>query len=1396
MYNQNYITIMKKLLLLLTAVLWVGHLEAQISKVNVTIDGPGVVDEYLTLGANGTKQLKLKAVPSKFLGNVTFDGWSGDATGTSTELTVDANVAQNIHATFTYHRPVKQYPLLDLKQSWVDMGKPLYIEMPSLTESEAVGVGIWRAHSYLPVDYNRDGYLDYIQFPVKGPMGIDDHREKVRFWLGKADGTFEEDTKNDKKLDGTVYSIHIKYADFNNDGWPDFCSFSSGYDRNGSTYDYPVILMSNSATGVYSDIRYNTINDTKRYFHGGEVGDIDNDGDIDAIFLDITFESEHDKSVVLLNDGNGNFTKKLLYEVIDLTTFKTRYNPAPENTPVHGDLNITDLNNDGYNDLIFTGSDVFNNDGSNYYCGPVVFWGSNTGTFGGTNYSLLPQCREGYSINEDFAFYDLNGDGIREIIVERNGDGRLGGTTFYQKGYLQVCELVNGQFVDKTDVYIPVENTAFNNSKSESSIWIEKVDGTDYLCAAWGGDYYNAGVGVGHRPIYAIRNGILVPVDGYATTKISSFDEGLPIYVDGPLLTDTRNYDDGVNPTDILPEHSWGTGSTWDSTTGNMWRINLAHRENTHSGRTCIRWNRAGMNPSETLERQAVDFTFISNVDISKLRDERYVVELYIKNTDAGLTLNVNGVEIGANDTDEGHYTGTWQRMSFPLYRIGVGPWTGIRIEVKEGNINNEFYLDDIRIRKLADAGTDEYDRAFLKNYVDADYWNKERTAQVKSQEFKTMLKKLIQEFAPASLDYFNSRISDYDVSLNRGLAACMAYYTARCIGAETGNATPRTFLDSWWAEQDYTNLADLLPHCNDSEYNDPSQVPVDKGWRGNMDWIAGWLWNHAHVSDYSGVNVIALDNTANSYHMNDPLTWEDAIRAITRLYDSLNPATVASTVSTNFLTVSFDAAGGSPVPLSQSIIEGKKASMPTGLSRTGYELGGWTNGGVLYDFDSAVTSNLNLVARWKKLLSNGITIGAIDNQTYSGSTHSPAVTVKDGETDITDQCLFTYTNNVNAGTATVTISAKSESTDYSGQTSTTFSILPKAVSNPTVILSENNLVYNGAEQKPTVSQVKDGDVVIPAGEYAVSYSNNINAGTATVTVTGKDGGNYSFNGTASFTIAKVAGVISYDELTISKALGAADFTNTLKNTGDGTVSYTSSDEKVATIDASSGVVKILAGGETEITATVVDGKNYTYGTKTAKYELKVQDQITDKNEPVTVNGSTYYEPVKEFSDAIKEQINTDIALDAAANSRTKVTADGGLTFSQGSNIGMALLTQTAGDILKFVFEGKMFGDSQKLRQKGAATRGTRSSGDMELVSGVEYEVIEAGNIVITMSLAEAPVTLKNITVTKSSATAIDSIEAEDSSNAVWHDLNGHVINDTPVKPGIYIKNGKKVVVK
>ena len=67
---------------------------------------------------------------------------------------------------------------------------------------------------------------------------------------------------------------------------------------------------------------------------------------------------------------------------------------------------------------------------------------------------------------------------------------------------------------------------------------------------------------------------------------------------------------------------------------------------------------------------------------------------------------------------------------------------------------------------------------------------------------------------------------------------------------------------------------------------------------------MTAFYWNFRHESDYSGINIIALDKKANSFHMNDPLTWEDAIRAITRLYDSLDPEIVANDISSPRLVV------------------------------------------------------------------------------------------------------------------------------------------------------------------------------------------------------------------------------------------------------------------------------------------------------------------------------------------------------------------------------------------------------------------------------------------------------------------------------------------------------------
>ena len=124
------------------------------------------------------------------------------------------------------------------------------------------------------------------------------------------------------------------------------------------------------------------------------------------------------------------------------------------------------------------------------------------------------------------------------------------------------------------------------------------------------------------------------------------------------------------------------------------------------------------------------------------------------------------------------------------------------------------------------------------------------------------------------------------------------------------------------------------------------------------------------------------------------------------------------------------------------------------------------------------------------------------------------------------------------------------------------------------------------------------------------TYSTEVptDAGEYTVRATVAETDDYADGtATADFIIAQAAATISYETASVSKTYGDADFTNDLTNTGNGTVTYASNNESVATVNSETGLVHIVGSGEATITATVVDGTNYTYAVKTAQYTLTVE---------------------------------------------------------------------------------------------------------------------------------------------------------------------------------------------
>ena len=89
-------------------------------------------------------------------------------------------------------------------------------------------------------------------------------------------------------------------------------------------------------------------------------------------------------------------------------------------------------------------------------------------------------------------------------------------------------------------------------------------------------------------------------------------------------------------------------------------------------------------------------------------------------------------------------------------------------------------------------------------------------------------------------------------------------------------------------------------------------------------------------------------------------------------------------------------------------------------------------------------------------------------------------------------------------------------------------------------------------------------------------------------------------------------------------------FSYELTNNGDGIVTYASDNVNVATVDSETGLVTITGTGTATIKATVADGTNYTYATKTAQYTLTVTAttgiKAIDNGQSATDSTEDYYD--------------------------------------------------------------------------------------------------------------------------------------------------------------------------
>ncbi len=319
----------------------------------------------------------------------------------------------------------------------------------------------------------------------------------------------------------------------------------------------------------------------------------------------------------------------------------------------------------------------------------------------------------------------------------------------------------------------------------------------------------------------------------------------------------------------------------------------------------------------------------------------------------------------------------------------------------------------------------------------------------------------------------------------------------------------------------------------------------------------------------------------------------------------------------------------------------------------------------------------------------------------YTGKEWKPEVTVSFNRATLTagNDYTVSYENNINAGTAKIIITGIGD--HFTGLTEKTFTINSAEISGCT-FAPIADVTYNTKAHTPEVTVAISGRTLEADKDYTVSYASNVNAGTATVTVTGK--GNFTGSANTTFTIAKadlnlsvytISSLCTETEVktsTLPSNFFLADETETgfsiALTAAGGDAIFT---QAPAVVDGENMITYQLNGGTGEATFNVTVtpvSSNYKAGT----YDLKIQayDKTNVSNRIVFESGSAVYTgsgikyekaTIAGHSSGMRYTYAPDVAtgatLDAAALPLTVGTYTVTATYSDASSYGYKTATFT-----------------------------------------------------------------------------------------------------------------------
>jgi hypothetical protein len=210
------------------------------------------------------------------------------------------------------------------------------------------------------IDINSDGLLDVIvggaRWGAPDPnvegSWFTQTEGKMSAYINNGDMTFTyslDSWLNDEATCLACYRSHV--ADFDGDGDMDMAVATTGedYDPFPGSKNY---ILWNSNGKMYKDKGNTNTHDYMGFTHMSDIGDIDNDGDIDIIWWDLggidvnPTGSSPTALRILKNNGSGNFTST----IVNLGARQlTQYRWAAYWT---SGIRLADMNGNGYLDII------------------------------------------------------------------------------------------------------------------------------------------------------------------------------------------------------------------------------------------------------------------------------------------------------------------------------------------------------------------------------------------------------------------------------------------------------------------------------------------------------------------------------------------------------------------------------------------------------------------------------------------------------------------------------------------------------------------------------------------------------------------------------------------------------------------------------------------------------------------------------------------------------------------------------------------------------------------------------------------------------------------------------------------------------------------------------------